>query len=302
MNIEAHQSNQASPAHAGEAVSSTQAQPQVSPLVQAPVPQAQPRGEFQPPAPQAAQTPQSRKLSADDDTIPDDADMFEISKSALKKRLDRAKRSDLMKTFGTDNVEDILAWKQQAEDAAKREEEQRLAQMTDAERYRAQYEKAYNDSMHWKTEFERLQESYAVREQDQQMTNVASKYVHPKLMNSLMFEFATHLQNADDEVIGENPAAYAENWFKNYVAENPEFGVPKTPAAPEAQQFQPQIQQVAPAPKQVQVPISNGAVGGKPQNAMPTGQMTQKTLAPNQPNSMSADEAKRWMRSHGYNF
>jgi flagellar basal body rod protein FlgB len=263
-------------------------------------------------APAAA--PTRRVLSADDDSLPDDADGFEISKTAFKKRLERYSRTQLKSLFGTDNPEEILAWKAQNEQFAAAAEQQRLAEMTEADRYKVQYEKEQMAAAHWKTQYETLQESFALREQDRQMTGVAQKYVNPKCMNFLMMEFATHLQGADEKEIGE-PQAYADAWFAKYVAENPEFGIGSSaPPAPAAVGGGPPagfqnvnagagVPATPPAYRQVQVPISNGVGGGgRPANAVPTGQLTQKTLAPGLPNSMTDGEAKRWMREHGYNY
>lgn len=249
-------------------------------------------------------TPTRKLLTGDDDAIPDDADAFEISKQAFKKRLERYSRTQLKQLFGTDNPEEILAWKQQNEAFQKQQEEQRLAQMSEAERFKVQFEKASQDANYWKTQFETLQESHAIREQDRQMTGIAQKHVNPKCMNFLMMEFATHLQGVDEKEIGD-AQAYADSWFANYVKENPEFGIPSAaPAAapPAAVPGATPAAPVAAAPRQVQVPITNGPSVGRPQNAVPTGALAQKTLAPGRPNSMSDDEAKRWMREHGYTF
>jgi len=264
------------------------------------------------PAADTPPTPATRqRLSADDDAIPDD-DVFEVSKSAFKKRLERYSRSQLKQLFGTDSPEEILQWKTQNEEYQRRQEEQRLAEMSEAERYKVQLEKAQAREAQWKQKYEAHVEQNTIREQDRQMTAVAQKYVNPKCMNFLMMEFATHLQGADEKEIGE-PQAYADQWFKNYIEANPEFGVAQ-PAAPVASNEvaaaaavdvngTPAAQAPAPpAPRQVQQTITNGPTIGRPTNAVPAGVMAQKTLAPGQPNSMSPEEAKRWMREHGYNY
>lgn len=288
--------------------------PAPAPAAAAPVPPVAPTAApVVPPTPPAPTgTPQTRKiLSADDDSIPDDADGFEISKTAFKKRLERYSRTQLKQLFGTDNPEEIMAWKTQNEQYAAAQEEQRLAQLSEAERYKIQFEREQQSAAHWKQQFETLQESHALREQDRQMTAVAQKYVNPKCMNFLMMEFASHLQGADEKEIGE-PQAYADSWFKSYVEANPEFGVPSQAAPPPAANPFPMgapnnvntnagVPPAAP-PRQVQVPITNGVSQGRPQNAVPTGQLAQKTLAPGLPNSMTDDEARAWKRQHGYNY
>lgn len=290
MTLEAHPNPIASPAiqTSGEATPTP-------PVPATPVAQAAPVAPQTQSQSQSQSAPTRKQLAADDDAIPDDAEMFEISRAALKKRLDRAKRSELVKAFGTDNVEDILAWKQQAEAAKAREEEQRLAQMTEAERYKVQFDKAQQEASTWKDKYTQLEESYAIREQDTKMNSIAEKHIHPKLMNAIMMEFAMHLQGVDESEL-QDPQAYAENWFSTYAQENPEFGVKKEqPSTP---------QQMMPTPpKQTQMPVSNGAsTAGRPSPGQTSGQVAQKTLAPGKPNSMSPDEAKRWMRENGYNF
>lgn len=251
-----------------------------------------------PAAVEAAHTPERRRLSADTDEIPNDAEVLELSPNAFKKRLERANRSQLKQAFGTDNVDDILAWKQQAEQYKQEREQAELAAMTEAERFKVQFEKAQSESQHWRSQYETLQESYAIRDQDRQMTNIGNKYVHPKLQNAVMVEFATHIQGLEESEIGD-PQEYAESWFQQYVEQNPEFGVPRAAppqVAPQAQAFVPQQPMQMP-PRQV--PITNGAQGGRPAVAPA---VTEKTLAPGQPNSMTPDEAKTWMRANGYTF
>jgi len=276
-------------------VGATPAAPEAVPQQASPAPVAAPAAAQ---APVAAQ-PERRRLSADTDEIPNDAEVLELSPSAFKKRLERANRSQLKQAFGTDNVEDILAWKQQAEQYKAEREAAELAAMTEAERFKVQFEKAQSESQHWRSQYETLQESYAVRDQDRQVTNVVNKYVHPKLQNAVIVEFATHIQSMDESEIGDS-MEYAEAWFKNYVEQNPEFGVPgaRPAAADPANPFMPQQQQ-PPQMQPRQVPITNGAQGGRPAVAPVA---TEKTLAPGQPNSMTPSEAKAWMRANGYNF
>jgi hypothetical protein len=282
---------EATPAPAGVGSPSPAATPVVQPQSPAPVAPAA--------APQAqtiAEQQARHRLSADTDDIPNEADILELTPAALKKRLDRANRSHLMKAFGTDSVEDIMKWKQQAESAAAREEEQRLAQMTEAERYKVQWEKEQMAAQHWRTQYETLQESYVVRDQDRQITTIASQYVHPKLQNALMSEFAQHVQGLDENEIGD-PQEYADGWFRSYVEQNPEFGVPRAgvPAPAVMPQQVPQ-----PPPTVRQVPFTNGVQHGRP---APAPQNTQvKTLAPGQANSMTDDEVRAWKRANGFNF
>jgi len=295
------------------------AAPAAAAAIPAPVAAPSPAAAFHQSTP-LDRTPTRKLLDGDGDTLPDDADAFEISKTSFKKRLERYSRTQLKQLFGTDNPEEIMAWKTQNEAFVRQQEEYRLSQLSESERYKVQFEKAANDAARWKQQYETLQESHTIREQDRQMTSVAQKYVHPKLMNALMMEFATHLQGVDERDIGE-PQTYADKWFAKYIEENPEFGVPQAPgqvgapspaaqAALQAAGLGVQAQSVnlnagvpAMTPRQVQVPISNGATpNGRPANAVPAGSLTQKTLAPGQPNSMSDDEVRRWKRENGYTF
>lgn len=258
-------------------------------------------------------TPTRKILSADDDSLPE-ADAFEISPSAFKKRLERHGKAQLKQLFGTDNVEEIMEMKRQNEEFKAKQEADRLAQMTESERYRTQMEQEKANAAHWKTQYETYVETQALREQDQQMTKLASAYVNPKCMNYMMMEFATHLQGVEESEIGE-PAAYADAWFKSYITANPEFGLqqPQTQVDPEAQAraaaagaAAQQAVQGAPQgtpPKPVTQMLNNGInpTANRPPNATPTNAQG-KTLAKGFPNSMTDAEAREYMRANGYTF
>ena len=126
------------------------------------------------------------------------------------------------------------------------------------------------------------------------MTTIGQKYVDPDCMDYVMLQFAQHVQAVDESEIGE-PSAYADAWIKAYIEGHPKFGV-APPAAPMSAVPVPMV------PRQVQMPITNGPVGGRPQNAAASGAMAQRTFAPGHAHSMSDDEAKREMRRMGYTF
>lgn len=296
--------------------------PQTSPTpVAAPsAPHATPQ--TSPPAPAGGPISADRRptrVLADDDALPEDADTYEISRASLKRRLERYGKQHMLKSFGTDDPDQILLWKQQAEAAAAREEEQRLSQMTEAEKYKSQMEKFQSQANHWKTQYETLQESHQLAEQDRHVMDMMGKHVKSKCLSFVSSEYARHLNELAPEEMPQDAEAYTEQWVSQYVQENPEFGNAAAPAQPQGN-----VQQLTgapgqggtspggqngaqaggpPAPRQVQVPFSNGAGAHNrpPPNAQqPYG--NNKTAAPGQPNSMSDSEWREYKRSLGYSF
>lgn len=274
-----------------------------------PAPPATPQASspaFTPPTPPAVQAPQAHQgptrktLTGDEDGIPDDVDIIEMSRTALKKRLDRFSRSQLKQAFGTENPDEILAWKRQAEEYKARDEAAKLAQMTEAERYRTQYEQQQQESAHWKTQYEQLQEQHMLREQDRQVMSIASRHVDPDCLDYVTMQLAQHLQSVDEDEM-RDPQAYIDGWVKNYVAEHPKFGSapPPAPAPAGIPAGVQSVQMPQPAPRQV--PMHNGPSTGRPANSVPQF-FAQKTAAPGLPNSMNQDEWLRHKREMGYTF
>lgn len=268
------------------------------------------------PSPQSLdRTPTRKLLDGEGNDLPDDAELYEISRSNFKKRLQRANSSQLKQAFGTDNVEEILAWKQQNEDYKKREEEAKLAQMTEADRYRTQFERSQNEASHWRQQFEQLQEQHMLREQDRQVMGLVAKHVDPDCLDFVTQQLAMHLQTLEEDEM-RDPQTYITSWVGQYIKDHPKYGVgpaqPVAPAAPPAGSMQapglPQgVHQVQipgqgghGAPRQV--PMHNGAGAGRPQNAVPAGQLANKTAAPGQPNSMTDDEWRSFKRAQGFTF
>lgn len=257
-------------------------------------------------------TPTRKLLDGDGSDLPEDAEIYEISRSNFKKRLQRATTAQLKNAFGTDNIEEVLAWKTQNEEFKKREEEAKLAQMTEADRYKTLHEKSEQQASYWKTQYEQLQEQYQTREQDRQVMGIVARHVKSKCLDYVSQELAKHLQTLEEDDM-RDPQAYIDQWTSAFVKENPEFGVQQaapaaTPPAPQGnvQQIQvpgqPQAHANGTNGAPRQVPFTNGPQAGRPQNAVPAGSLSNKTAAPGLPNSMTDDEWKRYKRDHGFNF
>lgn len=260
-------------------------------------------------------TPTRKLLDGEGSDLPDDAEVYEISRSNFKKRLQRATTSQLKQAFGTDNVDEILAWKQQNEEYKKREEEAQLAQMSESERYRTQFERTQREAEHWRTQFEQLQESHQMREQDRQVVGLVAKHVDPDCLDFVTQQLALHLNTLEEDEM-RDPQTVIDAWVKDYVTQHPKYGngyaQPTPQANPMGAAGMPNgVQQVqvpgrtAPAmpngtPRQV--PMHNGPSAGRPQNAIPAGQLANKTAAPGLPNSMTDDEWRTHKRQMGYNF
>ena len=297
MGNEAQPNNPNPAAPSGGASTATTPTIQVAPSPA--VPPTDPRGSMAAPlaAPPAPPPPARRTLDGEGADLPEDGDVFEISRANMKTRLQRATSSQLRQAFGTDNVEEILAWKQQNEEFRKREEESKLAQMTEAERYKTQYERAHQEAQHWKSQYAELQEQHQLREQDRQVMGLVARHVKPRCLDYVSRELAAHLQSVDEDEM-RDPQAYIDAWTKKFVDENPEFGIAQAPAPPAAAPAP--MSQAAPPPRQV--PLSNGTPQGRPPTAVPTGVLTNKTAAPGLPNSMTDEEYRRYKRDLGYTY
>ncbi len=273
-----------------------------------------------PPQPAPVERTPTRKLLSGDGDEPDDAELYEISRQNFKRRLERHSKAQLKQLFGTDNPEEIAAWKTQAEEAARREEEQRLAQMSEAERYKAQWQKAQQQYDTMKAEFDAFREQQVIGEQDRRIMGLIGKHIGggDKASKFVASEFAEHVNTLSEDELRRVDDGYIEQWTTKWVTDNPQFAAAPPQAITTAESAaaaaamngangqimdvqlngnSPHIASPPPAPRQIPIPISNGAGGPRPSITQP--HELQKTPAPGHPNSMNDTEWREYKRANG---
>lgn len=233
-----------------------------------------------------AEGPRRATLKGDDDDIPDDADLLELSQTALRKRLDRHTKKELKERFGTDNFDQIKAKLARAEELEKAEEDRKRASMDAEARLKDDLAKANARATAAERREAVAREARVVDQQDGRLKDIATKYIRAKNWRHVSRDLADHLSTAySDKELRALPDKAIEKWFKEYVSENPEFAKGEEAAA-----------------KDKRVPATNGADDGSRQAPARGADAAGKTFKPGQANSMTRQEARDAARKEGYSW
>jgi hypothetical protein len=230
-------------------------------------------GKEPPPAPRALK---------DDEDIPDDDALLQLSPKALKQRLQRHTSRELKERFGTSDVDGIKKKLERLEALEKKEEEARRAALAKEERMAEDLakEKARADQAEarWRTE----RETTVVQTEDTRLKDLAGDFIKTKYWKHVARDLADHLrENYTKDQLKKLTDASLKKWFGDYVKENPEYGKE--------------------APK-VEKKLDNGARDEQRPSAKGGPNMADRTFKPGQPNSMTTAEAKAEMRKMGINY
>ncbi len=256
-----------------------------TPAAPAPAPAAPP---VEPKKPEAKVEPnvtpeakQPKKLSGDDDEIPEDEDLLQMSPRALKARLSRASKTSLKEAFGTDDIEKIKAKIAAGDEYETKKEADRKAALSKEEKLKEERDAALKDARETKTTLERERTERIVDKQDSRITRIAEQHLKAKHVSKFLPELAKDILKAaaeGDKKLAKNEEAWIESWFAKQVEDEPEFGKDfgKTPEGG--------------APEIKKLPFNNGARPDKPAPAHNSG--SPKTAAPGKPNSMSDKEIR----------
>lgn len=229
--------------------------------------------------PPAAEAKTARELDGDSDEIPEDNDLFQLSKSALNKRLQRHTKRELRERFGSDDPEEIKAKLDRLADFEKKAEEERRASLSREEQLKedlAREKKAREDA---EKKAQRAQDQQVFAEYDRDASSAVGEVVKEKHVKRAIRELKEYVLTLDDEDLAE-PSKVFSKWAKDFVKENPEFA----------------REQGDPEPRKI--PLSTGTDSRKkPEKG--NVDMATKTPKPGQPNSMSKAEFQQYKRDRG---
>lgn len=250
--------------------------------------------EKKPPAADAGGAPAPKtpkKLSADDDDVPDDEEIVQMSPRALKARLTRASKAQLREAFGTDDIEAIQKKIAKGDAATVKEEEERKARLTAEERLKEERDAAIKERDEAKSRVEMVERARIVEKQDGRIGKIAAKHLDPDYIEDAFPKLATALLKAakdGDKKLAKHEDQWIDNWFAEYVKAKPKLG--KDFGATE------ETAPTKPEPKRL--PFNNGPIAPKPGQQAPSGTLSVKTASPGKPNSMSDKE----IRDLGYSY
>lgn len=223
-----------------------------------------------------------KALGGDDDEIPEDTEILTLKPSDLKRRLERARKSELKERFGTTDVAAIQKDLEELKTLRAERDKRKEKTKTEAERAKSEAEKEKRLRLQAERERDQIREEVVVEKQEKRVADIASKHVDPDYVDLLYGKFAKHLlETYSDEELASLKDNAIEKWFKDYVADHPKFA----------------REQKVEKPK---VKLSNGGGpnGDGPDKAGPP----KKTFKPGQPNSYTDAEAKAERRRLGIDY
>ena len=233
----------------------------------------------------------ARTRVSGDEEIPEDAELLELSKSALEKRLARHSRTELKAHFGTDNPNEI---KKKLERLAKYEadeEERKRAEMTEREKMQADLASEQRLRQDAERRALRVHTERVVEREEVKITRIAGEYFDADIVEDMMPRLARYLSKefseSELEALGKNQSKYEKTiskWCKDQVEKKPKYGKDYVPAVKE--------------------PLDSGIDDNNARhNAGNNADMRDgRTFAPGRANSMSPAEAKAAARKMGYSW
>ena len=235
-----------------------------------------------PPAPPAAHT-----LGEDGD-IPDNADLIQMPKSALAKRLERHTRKELKERFGTDNPEEIKAQLEELKTFKAQQEEQRLAGLSEAERLKEQLAQERARGDRYKQKHQQTVDQHVYSRENGRIEGIADQHIDPQFKEYALQNLARHLTSTYSErELKDLPDEKIQEWFRGEVSRNPKLARDFTGAPP------------PPPPRQV--PLNNG-IGDPARPNPPPGQAGEVTFSPSAPNALTREQARAEARRLGYDY
>lgn len=249
-----------------------------------PAPQQQPAARAsQQQSPEHAPAKRVRIAGGDDD-VPDDAEVLELTPSHFKSRLTRAKNS-VFKELGS-SAEQLKADLEELKARRAKEEEQKLAEMTERERMAAEVQKERQLRVDAELRASRVQDERDIQKEESRIGRIAEKYIDtdPDTLEVVFRKFSKHLKkDYTDEELARMSDKEIGKWFKDYAEAHPKH-------AREVNQTE-----------VVKKPLSNS----RSQNERPDpagNNVIQKTVAPNRPNSMTKQEVREAAAKDGLNW
>jgi len=222
------------------------------------------------------------KEIGEDDELPEDEQLLQLSKRALTTRLNRHTKKELKERFGTDDYDDIKAKLDKLAAFEDQAEKARLKSLSDLERAKEETkaEKARADAA--VAEHQKLLDRQAFSEYDGIGKAAIAKHFadDPDIVEFALDRLKKHVVGLDDADL-EKPEKAFDAWAKDYVKKHPKYAKPAAEEVPT-------------------IKLTNGATPQRPEKASPT--EGSKTARPGAVNSMSKSEYAAFKKQRGLVF
>lgn len=241
--------------------------------------EAKPEAKPEPKPEPKNESPKAVKIGEEDE-LPENAELLELSKQALNKRLMRHTKKELRDRFGTDDFDKIKADLDELSDLRSKEEDRRRAALSEQERLKEDRDREKKRADDAERKLRDTVDSQTFAEYDRTAENVLAEHIDPEAMELAVVKLKKHVLSLDDDEL-KNPKKLFGDWAKEFAKKNPKFA--KTVEQP-------------PEPKKI--PLQTGAnINAKKDKGDP--ELANKTAKPGQVNSMSKAEYAEYKRQRG---
>jgi hypothetical protein len=234
----------------------------------------------------------SRYVVRGDEDIPEDAELVEMPRKKLLKRLDRFHSSQLKERFGTADPDEIAAKLKRLDELEKKEEEGKRAAMSAQEKLEADLKAANDRAEANDRKYKALYEARDYERVDGRMMGYAAEFLDADYCEDAMPGLKRHIRetyddkelarlNKDEKELGKAIRAY----FKQLVERKPKLG--KDYEVKPTEKPRAKVNTTARDDR----PDSSGKDGRSPAEG--------KTVKPKQANSMSKSELNAHLREQG---
>ena len=225
-----------------------------------------------------AKKPEPKTLG-DDDEIPEDAELFTLSRQALQKRLNRHTKKEIRERFGTDDLDSIKAKLEKAEKYEQEQEKLRRAQLTREEKLKEDLAKERAEKSRIEAELREQRDRVEIREVDQTVRSLLPKFVDEseESIDFATYKLKQYVLSLDDDEL-EDPKKVVEQFAADFVKKYPKHA------------------RAGATPQEREVPLDNGARPNKPDPMKDGGA---KDPRPGKQNSMTRAEYAAYKRRLG---
>jgi hypothetical protein len=254
---------------------------------EAPKPEAAPKVEAKPPAKSETSVADTKSKTShkldDDEEIPENADLLELSSKALTRRLQRFRSKELKEHFGTDDIAKIKADLAEGVTLKKEKEEARRAKLDSEAKMKEDLDAANARVVKAETKAQAVRQERVIDKEDGRILKIAEKFIKPKFWKHIAQDLKDHLrENYSADEMAKLKEKDFDRWFKSYLGENPEF-------AKDGAQTTPKVPLNATTTDNTREMPNETTNGGK-------------TIKPGQPNSMTPAEARQAAGKSGYHW
>ena len=170
----------------------------------------------------------------DDDPEPDDKGMVTLPYKSFIRRVARMTKRELMKNFGTDDVESIVKDREELKALRADKDKRDRDAMSEKQKLEADLKVATEKYEAAELRAEAAETRVMVRETHRDLEKLCGTYVEDEDVDDVLSRLKTYMRKHKDEI---TKTKHAEAWVKDFVAKHPKYA--KGAAAAETKEGEP---------------------------------------------------------------